>query len=139
MEGFKTFTQAVDYAAEHCSSWVGIQDGTVFSYKDMMGVAIVMDSTTPLEEPFWYVVFPDGEIDYLSTETKIIDKIFLANNNTAVPKSELIGFSDESEIPDDLLLDKETIAPKKAARFCRFCGNPLEQDSVFCAACGRKL
>lgn len=139
MEGFKSFTQAVDYAAERCSSWAGIQDGSTFGYKDMMGVSLVVDAASPMEEPFWYVVFPDGEIDYLCTETGEIEKMFIAENSTPVPAGERIGFGDESSIPDDLIADVSKISGKKAPKFCRFCGNALEEDSMFCSSCGKKL
>lgn len=139
MEGFKTLIQAVDYAAERCSSWRGAQDGTLFSYKDMMGIALAADAGSPIEEPFWYAVFPDGEIAYLCTEEKTIDPIFLAADRFPVAKRDLIGFGPEEDIPENLIADRRPEASVPVRSFCPYCGNRLEGNGPFCPFCGSRL
>lgn len=159
MEGFRTFTQAVDEAARYASCWRGVSDQTVFSYRDMMGMAFVLDSEAPLETPFWYAVLPTGEIGLLSPENKRVDQLFLALNTVPVPEADLLGFGAEETLPDDLIADgsvpaaplfaSQTPADAPAAagaaasaqkrNFCPYCGEPASADFRFCRACGRKL
>lgn len=143
MEGYKSFTQAVDEAALYASCWRGVSDGTVFSYQDMMGIALVLDMTAPLEEPFWYLVLPTGEIDLLCPQDRTAEQLFLAIDPTPVPAEERARFTGEDDLPDDLLIDGTVpVAPSpapSARRFCKYCGAPTDADSVFCQSCGKKL
>lgn len=136
MEGYKSFTQTVDRASLCAGCWQSVSDGTVFSYQDMMGIALVLDMTSPLEEPFWYAVLSNGEIDLLCPQNRTAEQLFLAVDPTPVAAEERARFDSESGLPDDLLTDR----PAPGAHcFCKYCGSSIDADSVFCRSCGRKL
>lgn len=77
MEGFKTFTQAMDMASLNCRKWKDIEEGSICDYDEMMEIAAYLDGAFPLVGHLWYVVFDDGEIGLLSQDNEEISRMFL--------------------------------------------------------------
>lgn len=122
MEGFRTFTQAMDRASDYCDEWMSVEDNTVYRYIDMMILAAHIDTDYPLDKNTWFIVFPDGEIALMNTHTDEMIAMYRPRNKRVV-KEKFTG--EELERP--------------RARFCRFCGSQITAEAKFCPYCGKKV
>ncbi len=122
MEGFKTFVQVMDLASDACSSWESAEDGTIFSYEEMMEMAAYLDGAFPLAGNSWYVAFPDGEIGLLNEDEKEIIRMFYPLRSAPVR----VKLGLEESVSD-------------APAFCIHCGAGLPAEAVFCPKCGKRV
>jgi hypothetical protein len=121
MELFKTFTQTIDRASDYCDHWKDTYDGTTFNYAEMMLLAAHMDSGYPLSEDTFYVVFPDGEIAFVSRYNDEMTCLYKPMNKKGV-KQKFTG---------DEFYPRET-------KFCPACGQQLPASVKFCTSCGKE-
>ena len=131
MEGFRNFTRAMDRASDVCSQWRSADDGTVYSYAELMLLAAYLDRDYPLGDRQWYIVFPDGEISLLHEDFDEIMPMWLPIKSRP-PRMKLTG--DEFYPMEEE--EKKAELPK--FKFCIHCGAKLPADAVFCAKCGKK-
>ncbi len=122
MEGYKTFVQVMDLASSSCSQWRSVEDGTVFTYDEMMEIAAYLDAAFPVIGHSWYVAFPDGEIGLLNEDEKEIIRLFypLASPSVRVKAG--------TDTP-----------PAGKPAFCMYCGARLLEEARFCPQCGKKV
>ena len=133
MEGFRNFTSAMDRASDFCSMWKCTdEDGTIFSYAELMLVAAHLDMNYPLGERQWYVVFPDGEICMLHEDFEEIMSLYKPIKSKPI-QQKLTG---DEFYPDSPGEEKQQT---KDYKFCPYCGGKLHSDAVFCAHCGKKV
>lgn len=118
MEGFKTFTQAVDMASDFCSVWKNIEANEEIGYEDMMETALYLDACFPLVGDIWYGVFEEGSIGMINEYTKEITIMFSSI------KSE--------PIKHKLYMDDDK-------KYCISCGTELPSEAQFCSKCGKKV
>ncbi len=122
MEGYKTFVQVMDLASSACSQWRSAEDGTVFTYDEMMEIAAYLDGAFPVIGHSWYVAFPDGEIGLLNEDEKEIVRLFYPIPSPSVK----------------VKIGMEASSCEKPA-FCMYCGARLHEEARFCPQCGRKV
>ena len=124
MEGFRNFTKAMDRASDVCSRWKNADDGTLYSYAELMLLAAYLDRDHPLDERQWYIVFPDGEICLLHEDFEEIMPLWLPVPSRPVP-DKLTG--DEFYPPEKGTASGNSAAPSDSGeyKFCVYCGKPL--------------
>ena len=91
MEGYKSFTQALDKASDTCSLWKNVDSGIEYTYPELMLVAGCIDREGTLEDPYWYVVFPDGEIAFMCVYNEEIIAMYHPLNQTGIQDAHLAG------------------------------------------------
>ncbi|MBR4461670.1 MAG: zinc ribbon domain-containing protein [Erysipelotrichaceae bacterium] len=132
MEGFRNFTSAMDRASYYSSKWQNCDDKEVFSYAEMMLLAAHLDKKYPLSEKTWYVVFPDGEICMLHEDFDEIVPMFKPLNKDKIS----VKFTGDEFYPDSV---KDEPVRKGKKNFCKYCGEALDEDTVYCPSCGKKV
>ncbi|MBQ8995192.1 MAG: zinc ribbon domain-containing protein [Oscillospiraceae bacterium] len=113
MEGYKTFTEALEYAHRYTLAWVDTASGDYMSYDDMVDLSLTEDMLFGLEEDDYFLALDDGAICLCSF---ILKKITVLFRPTAVQQQRPVG-----------------------GKFCTKCGSPLRTDSKFCLKCGAKV
>ena len=148
MVGYKTFTQAMDAASDACSLWKNVDTGIEYSYPELMILAGFLDKESILEDPFWYIVFPDGEIAFMNVYNEEICAMYRPLNHIGVqekitgeefyPQSMRTPEMEEAmENAADIIPEDLTAASKP--KFCGYCGKPLAGVGRFCGCCGKKV
>lgn len=130
MEGFRSFTRAMDRASDVCSQWISADDGTKFSYAEMMLLAAHLDKDFPLEEHQWYTVFPDGEICLLHEDFDEIMPLWKPIASKPIKNK----YTGDEFYPQD----KQEKENDKYA-YCPYCGEKLPEGAAFCPHCGKKV
>ncbi len=125
MEGFRTFTCAMDRASDVCSKWTCADDGVDYSYAELMLVAAHLDSEGPLDDRQWYIVFPDGEICMAHEDFEEIMPLWKPVKSKPI-KNKLTG---DEFYPEE----------NKDYKFCTHCGQKLPLEAEYCSKCGRKV
>ncbi|MBQ1505794.1 MAG: zinc ribbon domain-containing protein [Erysipelotrichales bacterium] len=131
MEGFRNFTRAMDKASDVCSKWKNAEDGTVYSYAELMLLAAHLDKNYPLEERQWYTVFPDGEICLLHEDFEEIMPLWLPIKSNPILKK----YTGDEFYPGYDPGEK----PAGTFKYCTFCGEKLPADAVYCSKCGKMV
>lgn len=129
MEGFRSFTMAMDRASDVCSKWKSADDGTPFSYPEMMLLAAHLDKDFPIEEKQWYIVFPDGEIALLHEDFDEIMPLYKPVKSKPITEK-FTGEEFYQHKPDDT---------KTGKAYCSYCGERLNPGDIYCGNCGRKV
>ena len=137
MEGFRNFTKAMDRASDVCSRWKNADDGTLYSYAELMLLAAYLDRDYPLEERQWYIVFPDGEVCLLHEDFEEIMPLWLPVPSRPVP-DKLTG--DEFYPPEKGTASGNSAAPSDSGeyKFCVYCGGRIPKTARFCNHCGKE-
>lgn len=122
MEGFKSLSEAVNYASAVADSWIYGSTGEKFSLLDLLTTANWFDSNYPVGAGSYFITFPDGEIALMSTADLDVIPLFTPENRTE---------------PEPVV--NEPPAPQKTRyKFCPACGTAVS-GGRFCRKCGRKL
>ena len=129
MEGFRSFTMTMDRASDYCSKWKSVDDGTVFSYPEMMLLAAHLDKFYPIEDRQWYIVFPDGEIALLHEDFDEIMPLYKAIKSKPITEK-FTGDEFYQHIPE---------SEKTVKSYCSYCGEKLKPGDIYCSKCGRKV
>ena len=148
MEGYKSFTQALDKASDTCSLWKNVDSGIEYTYPELMLVAGFIDREGTLEDPYWYVVFPDGEIAFMCVYNEEIIAMYHPLNQTGIQNK----FTGEEFFPPSMrtpemeeAMEKmmEEPSPQKPVerkiRYCGYCGKAITDNAKFCGYCGKKV
>ena len=137
MDGFRNFTRAMDRASDMCSLWKSADDGTLYSYAELMLLAAYLDRDYPLDERQWYIVFPDGEICLLHEDFEEIMPLWLPVPSRPVP-DKLTG--DEFYPPEKGTASGNSAAPSDSGeyKFCVYCGGRIPKTARFCNHCGKE-
>ncbi len=136
MEGFRNFTRAMDRASDMCSLWKSADDGTLYSYAELMLTAAYLDRDHPLEERQWYIVFPDGEICLLHEDFEEIMPLWIPFPSKPVT-DKLTG---DEFYPEEKAASGNSAAESGTGeyKFCVYCGNRIPKTARFCTGCGKE-
>ena len=136
MEGFRNFTRAMDRASDMCSLWKSADDGTLYSYAELMLTAAYLDRDHPLEERQWYIVFPDGEICLLHEDFEEIMPLWIPFPSKPVT-DKLTG---DEFYPEEKVASGNSAAESGTGeyKFCVYCGNRIPKTARFCTGCGKE-
>lgn len=136
MEGFRNFTRAMDRASDMCSLWKSADDGTLYSYAELMLTAAYLDRDHPLEERQWYIVFPDGEICLLHEDFEEIMPLWIPFPSKPVT-DKLTG---DEFYPGEKAGSGNSAAESGTGeyKFCVYCGNRIPKTARFCTGCGKE-
>lgn len=113
MEGYKTFTEALQKAHEFTDAWTSSTSGDYMSFEDMVDLSLTEDMLFGLDQDEYYLALDDGAICVCSF---ILKKITILFHPAKEKKEKTAG-----------------------RRFCKKCGSPLNPDAQFCKKCGAKV
>jgi len=136
MEGFRNFTKAMDRASDVCSRWKNADDGTLYSYAELMLLAAYLDRDYPLDERQWYIVFPDGEICLMHEDFEEIMPLWIPLPSRPVT-DKLTG---DEFYPEEKAASGNSAAASDAGayKFCVYCGGRIPKTARFCNHCGKE-
>ena len=132
MEGYKSFIQAMDDASDHCSRWIDLEDGTEYSYEELMEAAGFTDGLVILPDNQWWVAMDDGAVGLLNEYDK---EILIMYRPIKSPPIKVKYTGDELDKKLKAFFESEEDAPA----FCIKCGTKLPEGAVFCPKCGNRV